>query len=176
MKPKEALKFWADIAVSIAIVAGFGTFVYAYFHPQTVVQPTARQQTAMVKAGDVVPKFAAYAGKDKTLVAVMSTACSHCRNSLTMMADLDKQLKAKGSEVAVVLQSAATPSVAAQFLAPAQEVRYMSGMSTADFRIRGTPTFALLDRKGRVLRVWTGELTDSYQPNRTPIQEIEGAI
>lgn len=32
-------------------------------------------------------------------------------------------------------------------------------VTSADFHIRGTPTFVLLDRRGKVLNVWVGELT-----------------
>ena len=173
MKKLDGIKYWMEMAVNAAIIAAVALIGVTYFQSR----PAPVTVGAAIKAGDTIKAFAPYAAKDKTLVAVMSTACVHCRNSMPMMAELNERLQAKGSEVAVILQKT-TPITANQFLGAASSVRYVSGITTADFRIRGTPTFAVLDRKGKVLKLWTGELTTDVPPlpGRTPVQEIERSM
>lgn len=158
---KDGLKYWLELTVNVALLAVVALIGVTYVNSRSAVQPVAAAQQArpQIKAGDTVQKFASYSTQDKTLVAVMSTTCHFCRESLTALADLDKTAKANGkSQVAVVLQPSANPIAAAQFLSPAAEVRYIAGLSSADFAIHGTPTFALVDRKGKVSKVWVGRL------------------
>ena len=173
---KDGIKYWLELAVNVSIIAAVALVGVTYFQSRSAAVTVAAANQP-IKAGDTIKAFAPYAAKDKTLVAVMSTACVHCRNSMPMMAELDKRLQAKGSEVAVILQKT-TPITATQFLGDASSVRYVAGITTADFRIRGTPTFAVLDRKGKVLKLWTGELTTDVPPlpGRTPVQEIERSM
>lgn len=148
-----------EVGSNIAVMLLVGLVGWTLIASHLSRPPQATPAVNELKRGDVIHVAAETLTHDKNLVAVMSVRCIHCTRSLPMLAQIAKSVKDRAGVMAVFSPSDA-PSQAKAFIDDAGVMASLpANVTSADFHIRGTPTFVLLDRRGKVLNVWVGELT-----------------
>ena len=121
---------------------------------------------AWVKVGDQLPSLPAYDWKahDRTLVLALKNGCRFCEESIPFyrkLAELEKSNQIDAHLIAVFPDDLAAVSqlVETQQLA----VEAFPGIELSQMKVEGTPTLILVDRQGRVSKVWIGELAEAGQ-------------
>jgi protein-disulfide isomerase len=97
--------------------------------------------------------------RDHTLVAVLNSHCHFCSSSLPGLKEIDFAAKrSRSSKVVTVFPP--NDDAASTFLSRAFiDAPVAKDLSFASFGVRATPTFVLLDRNARIVRVWVGQLS-----------------
>lgn len=149
--------FWIYIerATSLAILLIIAVIGYRFAFPPQPQMPPA--PPGSVRSGDTIKAAARYLTQDKTLVAVVSSSCIHCTRSLPALKQIVDDMRGKAGTMAVF--PAADPHVREFLTGGNIDMATYPGLSSSDFKIRGTPTFMILDRSGKVLDLWVGELS-----------------
>ena len=121
---------------------------------------------AWVKVGDQLPSLPAYDWKahDRTLVLALRNGCRFCEESIPFyrkLAELEKSNQLDAHLIAVFPDDLADVRrlVETERLA----VEAFPGIELSQVKVEGTPTLILVDRQGRVSKVWIGELAAAGQ-------------
>lgn len=116
--------------------------------------------------GDQLPSLPAYDWKahDRTLVLVLKDGCRFCEESIPFyrkLAELGKSNHIDAHLIAVFPDDPAAVRrlVEAQRLA----LEVFPGIELSQLKVEGTPTLILVDRQGRVSKVWIGQLDAAGQ-------------
>lgn len=124
----------------------------------------AERAAAEYHAGDRSPDLSPvnYASSDRTLLLFVRSTCGYCTASMPFYVRLREAARRGGQRVRLVAVSADTPAVLDGYLeahglevdldVPVSEER-MDG-----FRIRGTPTLVLADKRGVIRQTWVGAI------------------
>ncbi|HEV2492539.1 MAG TPA: hypothetical protein VG204_05645 [Terriglobia bacterium] len=133
---------------------------------------------AWVKVGDQLPSLPAYDWKahDRTLVLVLRNGCRFCEESIPFyqkLAELEKSNRIDAHLIAVFPDDSAAVRqlVETERLA----VEAFPGIELSQMRVAGTPTLILVDRQGRVSKVWIGELAAAGQAEVVTVISQAGA-
>lgn len=99
-----------------------------------------------------------WAGRERTLVLVLSTTCRFCSDSMPFY----QRIAAEAKRTAAVHLTAVFPQsadAAKRYLAQAGlAVDEVLQVPMASLGLRGTPTLVLVDSQGVIVRVWPGRL------------------
>ncbi len=121
---------------------------------------------AWVKVGDQLPSLPAYDWKahDRTLVLALRNGCRFCEGSIAFyrkLAELEKSNQIDAHLIAVFPDdlAAVRQLVETERLA----VEAFPGIELSRVKVEGTPTLLLVDRQGRVSKIWIGELAAAGQ-------------
>lgn len=152
-RPK--LDIAANIAIIVVCIVACTVLIRNQFFPPAPPPPpgSVQEGESLPALGAVVP-----AGADKALVMAVSPQCHFCNESLPFY----KQLGDKPSRNVKLVAAVPSPEMRDQELKAFTD----SGVKTdavvpIDFRsakVQGTPTLMLVNRGGKVLKVWVGKL------------------
>ena len=156
---KEKLEVVTNIVlIGLACVIGYH-FLQARRTPEN-------PSPASVKVGDQLPSLSAYDWKahDRTLVLALKNGCRFCEESIPFyrkLAGLEKLNQIDAHLIAIFPDDPAAVRrlVKTQRLA----VEAFPGIELSEVKVEGTPTLILVDRQGRVAKVWIGELAAAGQ-------------
>jgi len=156
---KEKLEVVTNIVlISLACVIGY--------HFWQARRTPEKAPPAWVKVGDQLPSLPAYDWKahDRTLVLALKNGCRFCEESIPFyrkLAELEKSNQIDAHLIAVFPDdlAAVRQLVETQRLA----VEAFPGIELSQMKVEGTPTLILVDRQGRVSKVWIGELAAAGQ-------------
>lgn len=101
---------------------------------------------------------------NRTVVLALSSECQYCEASAPFyrrLAALDSSGESTAELLAVFpdVEEAARSAMQRNGLA----IEYRSGFSFAPWKISGTPTIAIVSSTGRVLQLWTGQLSSERE-------------
>ncbi len=119
-----------------------------------------------VKVGDQLPSLPSYNWKahDRTLVLALKNGCRFCEESIPFyrkLAELEKSNQIDAHLIAVFPDD---PAVVRELVKMQRlEVEAFPGIELGQVKVAGTPTLILVDRQGRVFKVWIGELESAGQ-------------
>jgi thioredoxin-related protein len=114
-----------------------------------------------VKAGDQLPVLSAYNWKahDRTLVLALRNGCHFCEASMPFYRKLAQLEQSSQIGVHLVAVFPDDPTVVRQVVEAQQlTIEVLPGLELAQVKVQATPTLMLVDEKGRVSKVWMGEL------------------
>jgi thioredoxin-related protein len=158
---KTKLEFVANAAViMLAVVIGV-FFIKDRFAPSSTA-------SSEIKVGDRLAKIEGWdwAAHDQTLMLVLKKGCRFCEDSAPFYQRLLTQQKQSGSHAAIVAVFPDAADVAKEVVkSEGLAVEVISGVPLEKLNVAGTPTLLLVDRTGKVLKVWMGVLS--------PRQELE---
>lgn len=119
-----------------------------------------------LKVGDQLPSLPAYDWKahDRTLVLALKNGCRFCEESIPFyrkLAEMEKSNQIDANLIAVFPDDPA----AVRDLVKTQRlgVEAFPDIELSQVKVDGTPTLILVDRQGRVSKVWIGELDAAGQ-------------
>jgi hypothetical protein len=156
---KEKLEVVTNIVlIGLACVIGY--------HFWQAGRTTENPLPAWIKVGDQLPNLPAYDWKahDRTLVLALRNGCRFCEESIPFyrkLAELEKSKQIDAHLIAVFPDDAAAVRqlVETERLA----VETFPGIELSQVKVEGTPTLILVERPGRVSKVWIGELAAAGQ-------------
>ncbi len=156
---KEKLEVVTNLVlISLACVIGY--------HFWQARRTAENPPPAWVKVGDQLPSLPAYDWKahDRTLVLALRNGCRFCEESIPFyrkLAELEKSNQIAAHLITVFPDDLASVRqlVETQRLA----VEAFPGIELSQVKVEGTPTLILVDRQGRVSRIWIGELAAAGQ-------------
>lgn len=97
------------------------------------------------------------AGHERTIAVFMMSTCPHCQKELPYLSKLDTAARQSG-KAAVVPVFFARDKGAGAFLQPWPSSAPAYIGEADDLRIAGTPTTLVIDKSGKVLQAFVGEL------------------
>ena len=106
-----------------------------------------------------------FAAAPATLLIVIREDCRFCQDSIPFYRQLsDARIKQPGSGVRLVVASTDVSESLASFL-KSKEIRvdHISNVQAGDLKVPGTPALLLIDRSGKVAKVWRGRLAERQQ-------------
>jgi len=119
-----------------------------------------------LKVGDQLPSLSAYDWKthDRTLVLALKQGCRFCDESIPFyrkLAELEKSNQIDAHLIAIFPDD---PGAVRQLVDTHQlAVQAFPGIELSQMKVEGTPTLILVDRQGRVSKVWIGQLEAAGQ-------------
>jgi hypothetical protein len=151
---KEKLEIVTNIVlISLACIIGY--------HFWQTRRTSESPPSTSVKVGDQFPSFPGYTWKahDRTLVLALKDGCRFCEESIPFyrrLAALEKSNEIDAHLIAVFPDdlAAVRQLLEKQRLA----VEAFPDIELNRMKVEGTPTLILVDREGRVSKVWIGEL------------------
>lgn len=118
-----------------------------------------------VAVGDVLPiEDLELEGAGRTLLVALSPDCSHCTDSMPFLRELVLARNLDRRDLEVVALVADDGDLGREARALASAGVPLDRVLAADFEplgIPGTPYFVLVDRSGRVERVWRGSVDET---------------
>jgi hypothetical protein len=146
-----------DFALVVAVVlAGF------YFYRTHAARPAAslRPHPAI---GQVLPLAVNWSKSPKTLVIVMQKDCHFCTASAPFYRKL-RSIETTSNAFSMIAALPQEQFVAQGYLSElGLSVDETVKTSLASLSVGGTPTLLLVDRSGRVINVWVGQLQTEKQ-------------
>jgi hypothetical protein len=122
-----------------------------------------RDREKYVHAGDHMPVVSGlnWADHDRTLLLILSSACRFCEASVPFYRKLAATQDSGEAKAFVSVALPEAPPKANRFL-QAEDLRLplAAHVPLSSLRVSGTPTLLLIDRTGKVLKVWIGKLSD----------------
>jgi thiol-disulfide isomerase/thioredoxin len=150
---------FANLAVIVMASVFIGPTVYDRLSPRPASKPFSPER---VTAKNLVFPLAVRTGSRATVVLFVSPNCHFCTESMPFYARLTG-LRPRGSDSFRI--PGVTPAnggdgedVRRYFKDHKVNVDAMVQMQYSEIGVSGTPTLALLDSSGRVVRAWTGKL------------------
>jgi thioredoxin-related protein len=103
-----------------------------------------------------------FQGSPKTILLILSSRCGYCKDSLPFYRTITE--KRKGKNIRVVAVFPGELEEAKRFLSDqGVAVDQIVQASFQDLSVPATPTIALADEHGTILRAWVGLLPDDKQ-------------
>jgi hypothetical protein len=118
------------------------------------------------KVGDQLARLPAYDWKahDRTLVLALRNGCRFCEESIPFYRKLAELEKSNHLDAHVIAVFPDDPAAVRQLLETHQlAVEAFPAIELSHVKVDGTPTLILVDRQGRVSKVWIGELEAAGQ-------------
>jgi hypothetical protein len=134
-----------------------------YLNNHLFPQPASKQ----VKANDVLSPLRGYAWKlhPHTLVLALKSGCHYCEDSAPFyqkLVELEKSGKLGDTHILAIFPD--PPTVVNKVLqTEGLDLQSIPSVPFSDFNIPATPTAILVDAKGKVVRVWRGELPSAEE-------------
>jgi peroxiredoxin len=116
--------------------------------------------------GDPLPRRPAppWTAHDRTLVLALKNGCRFCEESIPFyrkLAELEESNQINAHLIAVFPDD---PAAVRQLIETQRlAVEAFPGIELSQVKVDGTPTLILVDRQGRVSKVWIGELEAAGQ-------------
>jgi hypothetical protein len=172
---------FSDAATTIAalgclIYSGYlvGSSLMALRSPQAA--PSTQPSGAILGIGDrftAVPEQV-FARSRFTLVLVVREECVYCRDSLSFYKTLSSEIKQHAATQMAVVSSDEFTALRRYLLRYAIEPAHVISAAIETAGIRGTPTVALCDDKGRIKRLWIGKL--DAEREREVLAEVRAMV
>jgi hypothetical protein len=146
----------AALVMALLVIARLVINSYAP-QPQPGQQPVANNRPELPAKGMLLPSAKPFIAGDRTLIVALSSKCRFCVSSLPALKSLAEVADQSQGYSRVVAVFPKGDAQATAFLADAGvQIPATSDIAFPDLRVRGTPTFLLLDRQARVVDAWTG--------------------
>jgi len=156
---KEKLEVVTNIVlIGLACVIGYH-FLQAHRTPEN-------PPPISLKVGDQLPSLPAYDWKahERTLVLVLKNGCRFCEESIPFYRKLAELEKSNQTDAHLIAVFPDDPAAVRQLLETQRlAVEAFPGVELTQLKVEGTPTLILIDRQGRVSKVWVGELEAAGQ-------------
>ncbi len=114
-----------------------------------------------VKAGDQLPGLHVYNWKahERTLVLALRNGCHFCEESMPFYRRLAKLEQSNQIGVHLIAVFPDDPAVVRQVVETQQlTIEVVPAFELGQVKVQATPTLMLVDERGRVSKVWMGEL------------------
>jgi hypothetical protein len=150
----------ADVATVVLAIALTGLIAARFFGG---ARPPKRPPA--YAAGESVPllKNVDYSASDKTLAIVVRHDCHFCTDSLPFYGRLIAERNARSERVQIVVVAPEEDRASQQFLGANVRPDTFSVWERGRLKIQGTPSVMLVDRSGRLIRLWEGRLTEKAE-------------
>jgi len=119
-----------------------------------------------LKVGDQLPSLPAYDWKahDRTLVLALKNGCRFCEESIPFYRKLAEMEKSNQIDAHLIAVFPDDPTAVRQLVETQRlAVEAFPGIELSQVNVDGAPTLILVDRQGRVSKVWIGELDAAGQ-------------
>jgi hypothetical protein len=168
---KEKLEVVTNLVlIALACVVGFH-FLQARRTPENPppISP---------KVGDQLARLPAYDWKahEHTLVLALRNGCRFCEESIPFYRRLAELEKSNHIDAHLIAVFPDDPAAVRQLLETQRlAVEAFPGIELTQLKVDGTPTLILVDRQGRVSKVWIGELEAAGQADVVKVISKPGA-
>lgn len=153
---KSILDVTTNIVVILFAVVAIGVLVKNYFAPQGVKTSVA------IKKGGVFPEIAGvdYKKTPRTLILALNVDCRYCTRSVPFYNSLVRARQENTDQVNIVAAFINKDSALVNSYLDEKQlsVQAIAGVDLDKLGIQSTPTLILVDRAGKVLDSWSGEL------------------
>lgn len=162
---KSKISARVQLAANIAIVAL--CLLVAWLELQRI-SPTAPTGAAEIyKVGEAIDPVRGvdFAAARITLVMVLREDCHFCQESLPFYRQLSEaRSRTPNPDLRVVVASTDSPTALSTYL-ESKEVRVdqVATVEQGGLKVPGTPSLLLVDRAGKVTRIWRGRLAERQQ-------------
>jgi len=119
-----------------------------------------------LKVGDQLPSLPAYdwKGHERTLVLALRNGCRFCEESIPFYRRLAEQEESNQIDVHLIAVFPDDAEAVRRLMETHQlAVEAFPGIELSQMKVEGTPTLILVDRQGRVSKVWIGQLEAAGQ-------------
>jgi thioredoxin-related protein len=101
---------------------------------------------------------------DQTLVLVLMKNCQYCKNSMPFYRKL-MELKQAGKISAHIISIFSDPLDEARDVMNREKIAVdvIGGALLSNYKVSGTPTLILIDKQGRVMKSWIGQLSEDVE-------------
>jgi thioredoxin-related protein len=146
----------ANIAIIVVALVLTGALVKRYLLPG---EPAAAPPAAQIQPGTQIPlSDVDWAKSDQTLLLVLSDTCHFCTDSAGFYQRIVQEKSARGGPRLVAVLPQDVEKGKAYLGKLAVSVDEVKQSSLAAVGVRGTPTLILVDRAGKVISSWVGQL------------------
>lgn len=153
---KETLDVTTNIVVVVFAVVAIGVLVKSYFAPHTA------KPSATVTKGHVFPNIEGvdYQQTPRTLILALNVDCRYCTRSVPFYNSLAEAREENGSQVNIVAAFINKDAALVKSYADEKQllVQAIAGVDLDKLGVHTTPTLILVDRAGKVVDSWRGEL------------------
>lgn len=182
---RSALSAVADIAIvllALAVVTQVGLQITDRLRPSSPRQPAVRSAPPVPEysQGDPMPQVAKLGlpEADFTLLMFLRSSCRYCTESMPFYSRL-KEARDRGAGSVRLAALSAEPQDLLDGYLSAYKVAVdstvaLSPSQFSEFRVRGTPTLILVDRKNVVRKVWIGLLEPAQEAE--VLTAVEGGL
>ncbi len=155
---KEKLEIVTNVLlIALACVVG-----YRFLQPRSAFDGPAPS----LKVGDQLHSLSVYDwnSHDRTLVLALKNGCHFCEESIPFYRKLLELEKSNQIDAHLIAVFPDDPAAVRQLVETQRlAVEAFPSVELSQMKVAGTPTLILVDRHGRVSRVWLGELTPAWQ-------------
>lgn len=165
---RQKIETATNVTVIVATLLVAFSFVRAY-----IAERHRTQAEDAPTIGSQLPSIPGYdwSAHDRTLVLALKHGCHFCENSIPFYKRLITLSQSRQVEGLAAIFPDEPQQVADEVQAGGLEgLPVFSGLALNAFSVTGTPTLILVDRRGRVLKDWVGQLTSSEE------QEVIAAL
>jgi hypothetical protein len=162
---KSGLEMVANLAiVAVALIVGAQAVRTWTTAPPAAAAGGATAARRVYDLGEAFPRLAPidFARADRTLVLALRKGCTYCDKSMPfyqkLLTGVDKVLPG----VQVVVVSSDALEVSREYLA-SNKLEVDAIATSRDLKVPGTPTLILVDKQGKVSKVWIGLLDMKQQ-------------
>jgi hypothetical protein len=153
---RAPLSVATDIALLVtALILGAAVAKQAFIDQRTVSnEPQVGTQISLPEVE--------WRNSARSLLIVISSRCRYCSESAPFYRRLVSEAHAANVRVIALLPQPADEGLAylRQLAIPVSDVR---NLRATNLNVRRTPTLLLVDRKGRVRRVWRGQVPQTHE-------------
>lgn len=167
---KNLLEVGTNVAVLLAAMTVIAFFAVGYFNPKKVQPKKEIPQPSQTKlqAGQVFPRVGGidYNEAPRTLIIMMSTKCRFCVASLPFYERMMDEKNYGKESIHIVAAFPNSPDEVKEFVVEKQfSVETVAGLDLAEVGLLFTPTLILVDKSGKILKSWAGQLTPDGEKN-----------
>jgi hypothetical protein len=156
-----------DKLSNIAIIAAATVVVVSYVRPLFAPPAASPNRVRRYEVGEVVPVIngISYGDAERSLLMFVNSGCRFCTESMPFYQTVIERRNASRTHVPVLALSREPESDARRYVASHDVAfdRVLSIGPRADLKLDVTPTLLLVDKAGRLLRIWVGALGPQQQ-------------
>jgi hypothetical protein len=155
---KATLEVSTNIAVLLVAIAVLSVLAIAVF-----TRPPAPNLSPGLEKGRVIGQLpnVDYRSSDQTLLIMLNTNCSYCRESLPLYRKIVDAQPQRNQSLRVIAVFPNSEDQVGKYLKENQlTVDSVAGVDFQALRVSGTPTMVLVNNRGEVKDFWTGKLDD----------------
>jgi peroxiredoxin len=162
---KNSLEILANLAiVLVALIVGAQAVRTWTTAPSAAASASPAAARRVYNPGEALPQLAPidFARADRTVVLVLRKGCTYCDKSMPFYQKLLTGVRKVRPGVQVAVVSSDPVEVSREYLAGNQlDVNAIA--TSRELKVPGTPTVIVVDKQGKVAKVWVGLLDMKQQ-------------
>lgn len=153
---RASLRGGIELVSNILIICALAAAALIYFGGRSGANPTPNG----FRRGESLPRISDLTLRaPKTVILVLSTGCHYCQVSKPFYKSLLERTRGRSSVDMIALFPEGRQA-ASEFLSSSQlDLPVHAGVSLRQLRIQGTPAILVVDNTGKVIELWTGQLS-----------------